>query len=79
MIASLAGPPLVGANFLGYLEDRLGVSGLHYLQEPSAITEGWETYIFRFQLHSRGGLPASFAGPGPANIFLHPWLAPPPA
>jgi aminoglycoside phosphotransferase (APT) family kinase protein len=46
-----------------YLRLRLGVSDLHFLKAPFSVTEGWETYIYRFTLASDDELPEEFRGP----------------
>ncbi len=62
MIVKLASEPAVGAPLLGYLRDRLGVADLGFRQTPTAIPDGWETYIYRFQLQS-AALPPAYDRP----------------
>lgn len=63
MIVKLGRERIVSAPLLTYLRDRLGISELAFRQEPTAIPDGWETYIYRFQLHSATALPPTFARP----------------
>lgn len=60
MIVKVASEPAVGAPLLGYLRDRLGVADVAFRQEPTAIQDGWETYIYRFELQSASALPPAF-------------------
>ena len=48
---------LVAAEFLSYLQIRKGLSVPGYLQPPEAVPDGWETYMYRLQLHGRNRLP----------------------
>jgi aminoglycoside phosphotransferase (APT) family kinase protein len=61
MIASLVGELSVAAGLLDYLQARLGLSDLEYLEPPTQITVGWEQYIYRFRLRPTAGLPPEFA------------------
>jgi aminoglycoside phosphotransferase (APT) family kinase protein len=62
MIATLA-TSSVATTLLAYLRDRLGTGDLSFAEEPSPITDGWETYIDRFRLQSHGELPADYRAP----------------
>ena len=55
--------PPVAFGLLEYLGGRLGVSGLRYEREPVPITDGWETYVYRFQLQDRSGLACPLGRP----------------
>jgi aminoglycoside phosphotransferase (APT) family kinase protein len=46
-----------------YLQFRLGVGELEYVAAPSPINEGWETYIYRFQLRGDESLSGDFKRP----------------
>src|SRR5947209_4881145 len=69
MIATLCAEPAVGRDFLVYLERRLGIRQLSFAEEPMPIPDGWETYIYRFQLASRGPLPIAWRGPLILRIY----------
>lgn len=63
MSVSLAPRITVAGPLLEYLRDRLAIPDLDYRQAPRAIPDGWETFIFRFQLHGAARLPAAFSRP----------------
>jgi aminoglycoside phosphotransferase (APT) family kinase protein len=63
MIVSLGSSPLVSFDFVDYLEDRLGMTQLTFQEPPTPITDGWESYIYRFCLRTRDELPDPFKGP----------------
>lgn len=63
MIVRSAPTPVVTRTFLGYLESRLGLQRLYYAEPPKLIPDGWETYVYRFRLGSRGELPAALRRP----------------
>jgi aminoglycoside phosphotransferase (APT) family kinase protein len=69
MLVGLTTAPTVGDNLLGYMSERLGVAGLRYRQAPQAITDGWETYIYRFQLAGASALPVNYATPLVLRIY----------
>jgi hypothetical protein len=52
-----------------YLAARFGLPGLSYAEPPTAYSEGWETYIFRFRLSHHKSLPRQFAVPLVLRIF----------
>jgi aminoglycoside phosphotransferase (APT) family kinase protein len=56
MIASPTTIASVSEVLREYLQLRLGIGDLEYLTPPSPSNEGWETYIYRFQLRSDDGL-----------------------
>jgi aminoglycoside phosphotransferase (APT) family kinase protein/ABC-type phosphate/phosphonate transport system substrate-binding protein len=51
------------------LDERLGVGGLEYRQDPAAISGGWETYIHRFRLQYTPDLPLAFREPLVLRIY----------
>jgi aminoglycoside phosphotransferase (APT) family kinase protein len=63
MIASPTLPQSVAVHLLDYLQDRLAVADLRYVEKPSQVPDGWETYIYRFQLGNSRGLPTRFTRP----------------
>ena len=63
MVVGVASEPAVTGPLLDYLTARLGQPHLAYRDEPEPIPEGWETYIYRFQLENTAGMPSEFAGP----------------
>lgn len=63
---------LVAAELLSYLQIRKGVTGLSYLKTPDAVTDGWETYTYRFQLHGRNWLPAALRRPLVLRVYAGP-------
>jgi len=63
MIASPTTAIAVSESLRDYLRLRLGVRDLDYLQTPSSITEGYTTYIYRFQLVASDELPEEFQRP----------------
>jgi aminoglycoside phosphotransferase (APT) family kinase protein len=54
---------------LHYLADRAGSASLHYLHELVPVSDGWETYIYHFQLQGADGLPREFRGPLTLRLF----------
>jgi hypothetical protein len=48
----------VAATLVDYLAARLGVPGLAYAARPAPVGDGWEGYLYSFQLHGVG-LPAA--------------------
>ncbi len=69
MIAKYFPEPVAGAEFLRYLEDRLGIGPLWYVDEPEAILDGWETYTYRFRIGSRAALPRKWRRPLILRIY----------
>jgi aminoglycoside phosphotransferase (APT) family kinase protein len=63
MIASPTTTVAISEALREYLQFRLGVSELEYLAGPSPIPDGWETYIYRFQLRGNEGLSEDFKRP----------------
>jgi aminoglycoside phosphotransferase (APT) family kinase protein len=51
------------APLLGYLRRRLRVRHLSFAEKPTALPEGWETNIYRFQLQAEEALPRPFTPP----------------
>jgi aminoglycoside phosphotransferase (APT) family kinase protein len=47
----------VSTLLLDYLKTRLGVTDLYFTEPPTLIPDGWETYIYRFQLAGNGLTP----------------------
>src|SRR5206468_7367608 len=62
----------VAAGLLEYLSRHWGRPDLRFLMRPSPIADGWETYTFRFQLHSINPLPSVFARPLILRVFASP-------
>jgi aminoglycoside phosphotransferase (APT) family kinase protein len=60
--ADPASASTVAAVLLAYLEDRLGLHGLGYRRPPTPNLDGWETYLYHFQLHG-DDLPQDWEGP----------------
>jgi len=54
--------PIVADRLLNYLSEQLGNKSLHYAASPTAITDGWETYTYRFQLNGNN-MAAEWAQP----------------
>ncbi len=71
MIVQLASERTIAAPLLAYLRDRLGTAELAFRQEPTAIPDGWETYIYRFQLQSSTALPPAFARPLVLRVYAN--------
>jgi aminoglycoside phosphotransferase (APT) family kinase protein len=63
MIASPTKAVAVSECLREYLQLRLGIGDLEYLKAPSPINEGWETFIYRFQLRGDQNLPEDFNRP----------------
>ncbi len=63
MIASPTTAVAVSESLRDFLRFRLGVADLDYREAPSPLTEGYSTYIYRFQLVASGGLPEEFERP----------------
>src|SRR5437870_1720865 len=74
--AIAASAPDVAAMLLDYLDARLGVRNLAFIEKPAAFTDGWETYNYHFQLQSRDRLPAKFAQPLAVRIYCGPTALP---
>ena len=53
----------VSESLLEYLQLRFGIGDLKYREAPSPINEGWETFIYRFQLRGGHGLPGDLNRP----------------
>lgn len=68
--------PDISGRLLGYLANRLGVHGLDYSHEPKPVRDGWETYIFHFQLDPSSGLPTAFRGPLTIRLLPGPQTLP---
>lgn len=62
----------VAARLLRYLANRLAIPRLRYSAEPVPITDGWETYIFHFELQAVARLPSRFRGPLTLRLFAGP-------
>jgi aminoglycoside phosphotransferase (APT) family kinase protein len=62
----------VASVLADYLSMRLGVSDLRYLSKPLPICEGWESYIYHFQLEPSDGLPPGYQQPLTLRVF---WTA----
>jgi aminoglycoside phosphotransferase (APT) family kinase protein len=60
--ADPASASAVATVLLAYLEDRLGLHGPDYRRPPAANLDGWETYLYGFQLHG-DDLPPGWEGP----------------
>jgi hypothetical protein len=58
----------MAAGLRSYLGERLGVAGLGYSERPVEMTDGWETYAYRFQLQD-SDLPPEFARPLTLRIY----------
>lgn len=58
---------LVAAELLSYLRNRQGLTSLEYSCAPEAITDSWETYIYRLQFTDQA--PALFRGPLVLRIY----------
>jgi aminoglycoside phosphotransferase (APT) family kinase protein len=56
-------------GLLRYLSSRLGVQDLRYSSEPTPVSDGWETYIYHFQLQGADTLPPEFRGPLTLRLF----------
>ena len=63
--------PAVAANLLEYFHLRLGIC-TDYAEGPVQVTDGWETYIYRFRVSPRPGLPAEFARPLVLRLYSMP-------
>jgi aminoglycoside phosphotransferase (APT) family kinase protein len=63
MIASPITAIAVSESLRDYLRFRLGVADLDFREAPSPITEGYATYIYRFQLGAADDLPEEFQRP----------------
>jgi aminoglycoside phosphotransferase (APT) family kinase protein len=59
----------IAAGLLKYLARRLGTPNLRYASEPIAISDGWETYIYNFQLQGLVKSSTPFAGPLTLRLF----------
>lgn len=53
---ALAKSRAVAPRLLSYLEAQLGLENLQFAEPPVFLPDGWETYIYRFQLTKRRGL-----------------------
>ena len=62
MIASPTKSGAVSESLREYLQLQLGVDDLRYVKSPSPSNEGWETFIYRFQI-AGDGLPEDFSRP----------------
>lgn len=69
MIVRLHSTPLVADQLLVYLKNRLCTGDLAYAEHPSAITDGWETDVYRFRLRPHADLPSIFAGPLVLRVY----------
>ena len=56
-----------GAPFL--LRAHTGIDGLGYSEEPAAVGDGWETYVYGFRL---SGAPSSDVWSGPLIVRIFP-------
>jgi aminoglycoside phosphotransferase (APT) family kinase protein len=63
MIASPTTAIAVSESLRDFLRFRLGVGDLDYLEAPVPITEGYATYIYRFQLSATDDLAEKFKRP----------------
>jgi aminoglycoside phosphotransferase (APT) family kinase protein len=54
--------PDVAAALLSYLNSRFAAD-VQYKQEPTPVPDGWETYIYQFELEPNDELPTEFRGP----------------
>jgi aminoglycoside phosphotransferase (APT) family kinase protein len=61
---------------LDYLRRRLGLRKLAFIAEPTAYSDGWETYSYGFQLKSPDPLPAALAQPLAVRIYCGPCVLP---
>lgn len=64
--------PPVAAELLSYLQVHKGLNVLGYLRAPEAVTDGWETFTYRLELHGRGGLPAGLRRPLVLRVYAGP-------
>src|ERR1700687_2575208 len=71
MIVSLQSGPSVTFPLLEFLQLHYGVRDLNYLQEPTPIPDGYETYIYRFQLQRAEGLPAALSRPLILKLYVN--------
>jgi aminoglycoside phosphotransferase (APT) family kinase protein len=62
----------VAARLLDYLSRRLGVPRLRYARALTPVNDGWETYIYHFQVQADAALPAAFQGPLTLRLFAGP-------
>lgn len=51
----------IAGALLDYLKTRLGLDELRFLARPRRVSNGWETYIFHFQLQGEPGASATEA------------------
>jgi aminoglycoside phosphotransferase (APT) family kinase protein len=63
MIVSLQTGPAVTFPLLEFLQWHYGVRVVRYLQQPTPILEGYESYIYQFQLQPSEGFPRAFSRP----------------
>jgi aminoglycoside phosphotransferase (APT) family kinase protein len=68
MSVSLRAAPITSV-LLEYLQWQLGIRELRYIRAPEPNNDGWETFIYRFQLGARPGLPPEFTVPLILRIY----------
>ena len=71
MIASLTRPVAVSEALREYLQFHLDVGRLEYAVAPTPSSEGWETYIYRFQLRGDKDLPEDFKRPVILRVYAN--------
>jgi aminoglycoside phosphotransferase (APT) family kinase protein len=62
-------PTEIAVDLLHYLSDRFAAPGLHFAQEPTPVTDGWETFIYHFRLRGAEALPEELRGPLTLRLF----------
>jgi aminoglycoside phosphotransferase (APT) family kinase protein len=62
----------VAGSLLHYFSDILGFKDCRYVSVPASITDGWETYVFKFQLEGQASLPGQFRQPLILRVFAGP-------
>src|SRR5258708_40112902 len=59
----------VATVFADYISRRLNCSGLEYVQRPTELSGGWETYTYALQFQRHAALPEPFTRPLILRIY----------
>jgi aminoglycoside phosphotransferase (APT) family kinase protein len=67
--ASVRTPSEIAAELLRYLENQFSLGELYFSQDLAPISDGWETYVYHFQLQCAKPLPSEWRGPLTLRLF----------
>jgi aminoglycoside phosphotransferase (APT) family kinase protein len=72
MIVQLPAQYSLGCRLVNYLKARWARTDLKYRESVLPFSDGWETYVYRFQLRDAGDLPEGFDGPLILRMYASP-------